>query len=64
MSRKVETIKRESMVGKLFLVGALLGSILECLDSPRVSYSMYVGTNLATVGTGLFLSSKLVEQVK
>lgn len=64
MSQKVQTIKREGMVGKLFLGGILVGKMLECLASCRTSYGMYLGTNLATLGTGFLLSSKIVVKIK
>jgi hypothetical protein len=64
MPQRVEVIKKESMVGRLFLGGVLLGKILECLGSRRVSYAMYLGTNLAALGTGLLLGSKLVGKVR
>lgn len=64
MSRRVEVIKRESIVGRLFLGGIMLGKVLEYLDPCKTSYAMYFGTNLATIGMCFFLTSKLVEKIK
>lgn len=58
-----QILKRESIVGRLFIGGFLLGKVLEVLDSCRVSYAMYFGTSLATLGTCLFLCSKPARKI-